>query len=96
VTASDVSYLSPTGKMYHSRALRVKYNGDYKPFVKQLRKWHESGELKEIILPGKHIYTYTLKGRHVVTNKNYPKMVAGINKPSDAFDTELSKGRLDF
>lgn len=49
-----------TGKIYHSRALRTKYKGDYKPFVKKLRLKLENNELKEIILPQKHCYIFRL------------------------------------
>ena len=47
-----------TGKTYHSRALRVKYNGRYKPFTLRLRAKHKIGELETIYLPQKHCYIY--------------------------------------
>lgn len=47
-----------TGKVYHSRALRTKYKGDYKPFVKKLREKKEKGLLEEIKLQGKHCFVY--------------------------------------
>ena len=50
-----------TGKAYHSRALRTKYKGEYKPFVKVLREKYDKGLLEEIEVPGKHIYVYPLK-----------------------------------
>ena len=66
-----------TGKTFHSRALRTKYNGDYKPFVKVLRKKHEMGLLEEITVPGKHIYVYPLrkstKKKFQNLKKEYPK-----------------------
>ena len=49
-----------TGKIYHSRALRTKYKGEYKPFVKRLRKKLEEGSLETIELAGKHRYIYVL------------------------------------
>lgn len=59
---SDTGYKDlKTGKVYHSRALRTKYKGEYKPFVKRLRKMKEEGKLVEIDLPGKHCYVYSLK-----------------------------------
>lgn len=59
LSASDKGYLDPeSGKTYHSRALRTKYKGDYKPFVKRLRAKLEKGELKEIVLKGKHCFVY--------------------------------------
>lgn len=47
-----------TGKTYHSRALRTKYKGDYKPFVKKLREKLQTAQLKPIDLPGKHCFIY--------------------------------------
>jgi hypothetical protein len=49
-----------SGKVYHSRALRTKYKGDYKPFVKRLREKQQRGQLEEIILNGKYCYVYRL------------------------------------
>lgn len=49
-----------TGKIYHSRALRTKYNGDYKPFVKILRKKLEMGQLIPLELKPKYCYIYKL------------------------------------
>jgi len=60
-TASDRGYkCKETGKIYHSRALRTKYKGEFKPFVKRLRQKQEAGLLEEIVLSGKFIYTYQL------------------------------------
>ena len=60
MTPDDKGYFDPTtNKIYHSRALRTKYKGEYKPFVKRLRKMHKEGVLKEIILKGKYRYIYT-------------------------------------
>jgi hypothetical protein len=64
VSAADVGYFDPeNGKTYHSRALRTKYKGDYKPFVKKLRSKLESGLLKKVELPGKHCYVYRMERR---------------------------------
>lgn len=49
-----------TGKVYHSRALRTKYKGDYKPFVKVLRKRLEDGQLEPFDIPQKHCYIYSM------------------------------------
>lgn len=58
-SASDIGYLdTETNKVYHSRALRTKYKGDYKPFVKKLRHKKESGILQEIKLQGKHCFVF--------------------------------------
>ena len=64
VSADDKGFRDPeTGKTYHSRALRTKYNGDFKPFVKKLRAKHEAGLLEVVELPGKHCYTYAMKAK---------------------------------
>jgi len=64
VTAADKGYKDPeTGKVYHSRALRTRYKGDYKPFVKRLRAKLAAGLLEIVELPGKHCYVYTFAGR---------------------------------
>lgn len=61
ISSQDKGYLDKeTGKVYHSRALRTKYKGDYKPFVKKLREKKENGILQEITLKGKHCYIYKL------------------------------------
>tara|TARA_R110000772_G_scaffold6452_5_gene22492 strand:- start:2855 stop:3436 length:582 start_codon:yes stop_codon:yes gene_type:complete len=49
-----------TGKVYHSRALRTRYKGEYKPFVKKLRKKLDEGLLEEIVLTGKHRFIYVI------------------------------------
>lgn len=59
ITPDDKGYFDPsTGKTYHSRALRTKYKGDYKPFVKRLRAKLVSGELQPVVLKGKYCYVY--------------------------------------
>lgn len=50
-----------TGKVYHSRALRTKYKGEYKPFVKRLRAKFAAGFLETIDLPGKHCFIYRFR-----------------------------------
>jgi hypothetical protein len=77
VSAGDKGFRdTETGKMYHSRALRTKYKGDFKPFVKKLRAKHEAGLLEVIELPGKHCYTYAIKANalnKVLTDTNPPE-----------------------
>ncbi len=60
-TAPDVVLETPDGKQYHSRAMRTKYKGELKPFAKRLCDLHFLGLLKEVSVPGKHIYLYRLK-----------------------------------
>jgi hypothetical protein len=61
-TSSDKGFRDPeSNKVYHSRALRTKYNGEFKPFVKILRSKYESGMLEVVNLPGKHCYVYSMK-----------------------------------
>ena len=50
-----------TGKTYHSRALRTKYKGDYKPFVKRLRDRLCNGLLKPIDIPPKHCFVFKIR-----------------------------------
>ena len=50
-----------TGKTYHSRALRTKYKGDYKPFVKILRDKLEKGILVPFAIPPKHCFVFKFK-----------------------------------
>ena len=60
MTPDDKGYYDPElDKTYHSRAMRTKYKGEYKPFVKRLRKKLEDGLLETIILKGKYSYVYT-------------------------------------
>ena len=73
-TATDTVLVTPEGKEYHSRALRTKYNGDYKPFVKRLRAMQERGELTSKVVPGKHIYTYSLDKKQKRNGREYPKL----------------------
>jgi len=60
-TGKDKGFFDPeTNKTYHSRALRTKYKGVYKPFVKILRKKLDDGILKPVDLPPKHCFIYKL------------------------------------
>ena len=60
-SSPDKGYIDKeTGKVYHSRALRTKYKGKYKPFVQKLRKKKEEGLLQEISLEGKHCFIFKL------------------------------------
>lgn len=62
-TAADIVLETPEGKRYHSRAMRTKYNGQLKPFAKRLVGLHNAGLLREVPVPGKHIYLYPLQCR---------------------------------
>ena len=58
-TSDDKGYYDlEHDRVYHSRALRTKYKGEYKPFVKKLREKLKNGLLTEIILKGKYCYVY--------------------------------------
>lgn len=70
-TNSDKILITPDGKKYHSRSLRVKYNGKLKPFAEKLNSMLVAGVLIEKEVSGKHIYVYPLK--KPVTKTNYPK-----------------------
>jgi hypothetical protein len=50
-----------TGKIHHSRALRTKYKGDFKPFVKALREKLSRGGLEKIVLQPKYCFLYEFK-----------------------------------
>lgn len=64
LSGADNGFLDlETGKVYHSRALRTKYKGDYKPFVKKLRSKLEAGLLTPLRLPPKHCYIYRINNR---------------------------------
>ena len=59
MSGKDNGYVDiESGKTYHSRALRTKYKGEYKPFVKKLRKKLDDGLLRPIKLPQKYCYVY--------------------------------------
>jgi len=55
-----------TGKIYHSRALRTKYKGEFKPFVKRLRQRLDEGILEPINLKPKHTYVYYMDRRDAI------------------------------
>lgn len=62
LSGKDKGFLDKeTGKIYHSRALRTKYKGDYKPFVKRLREKLSNGKLIQIDLPQKHCFVFRYK-----------------------------------
>jgi len=62
MTPDDKGYYDPAAnKTYHSRALRTKYKGEYKPFVKKLRQKLEDGLLETVVLKGKYCYVYRLR-----------------------------------
>lgn len=64
MSSKDLGYKDiETGKTYHSRALRTKYKGDYKPFVKRLRERLADGLLLPVVLPAKHCFIYNLRSR---------------------------------
>jgi len=73
-TAVDVVLETPEGKRYHSRAMRTKYNGRLKPFAERLQELHRNGLLKEVKVPGKHVYLYPLhKTAELPAGMRYPK-----------------------
>jgi len=93
-TPGDVSLVTPDGRRYHSRALRTKFNGRYKPFVLRLRQLDAAGELRREQLQGKHIYTYTLAGVHRHGGMEYPKGTLAHNAPRRRIDAAERQGRL--
>lgn len=59
LSGKDTGFLDKeTHKIYHSRALRTKYKGEYKPFVKRLREKLEHGILVPIKIPPKHCFVF--------------------------------------
>lgn len=73
-TAPDILLRDPDGKIYHSRAVRTKYKGELKPFAKRLQNLDNVGLLERVPVPGKHIYTFSLVGKHLCsTAALYPK-----------------------
>ena len=70
ISAKDTGYRDiATGKTYHSRALRTKYKGRYKPFVMVLRDKLAKGELEQIELKGKYCYVYPIQRKKRQKNK---------------------------
>lgn len=79
VTPDDRGFYDPDlDKTYHSRAMRTKYKGEYKPFVKRLRAKLEAGLLTEVVLKGKLCYVYRFnrrkrEGRCMLSGNGYNK-----------------------
>lgn len=73
ITNPDVLLKDTSGKLYHSRAMRTKYNGKLKPFAQKLKDQYNQGLLEFVSVPGKHIYKFLLKGKHKANPENYPK-----------------------
>ena len=64
LSGKDKGFLDKeTGKVYHSRALRTKYKGEYKPFVKKLREKLEEGLLTPFQIPPKHCFVFRFADR---------------------------------
>ena len=64
LSGKDKKLLDPiTGKVHHSRSMRVTSNGQYKPFALRLREQYAKGELEMIDLPPKHCYIYRFPSR---------------------------------
>ena len=60
-SSNDIGFKDvESGKVYHSRVLRNKYKGEYKPFAKKLRAKKDNHELIQVKLMGKHCYVYLL------------------------------------
>lgn len=73
LSGKDKAYMdNETGKVYHSRALRTKYKGEFKPFVQRLRDKLSLGLLTEVVLPGKHTYVYVLGKCSSLINLSLP------------------------
>ena len=61
-SGKDTAYYdAETGKTHHSRSLRVKYKGQYKPFAQRLRTKLAEGKLDRIALPGKHCFVFHMR-----------------------------------
>ena len=61
ISAPDKAFRDERGKLHHSRSLRTRYRGEFKPFVKRLRAQREAGLLEQIDLPGKHVFLFRLR-----------------------------------
>lgn len=69
VSGKDNGFLdNETGKIYHSRALRTKYKGDFKPFVKRLREKLNTGVLTPFAIPPKHCFIFRFKPKLIRNN----------------------------
>lgn len=66
MSGRDQGFRDENGRIYHSRALRTKYKGDYKPFVKVLRQKLASGLLVPVEIPPKFCYTFSLRTRGAI------------------------------
>ena len=53
--------IDDTGKIYHDKATRTKYNGELKPFAKILIEKLNTGMAKYVVTEGKMIYVYKLR-----------------------------------
>lgn len=53
--------LKYNGKLYHDRAIRVKYKGELKPFSKELKDALDNGLAEWVETAGKHTYVYKLR-----------------------------------
>lgn len=53
--------------------MRTKYKGELKPFARKLKEQYDAGLLRQIEVPGKHIYTFNLKTKQQANPENYPK-----------------------
>jgi len=73
-TSSDILLRTPEGKIYHSRAMRTKYKGEFKPFALRLQLLEQQGLLEKVQVPGKHIYVMVLNGKFNFLKKDYPKL----------------------
>lgn len=56
--AKKVKY---NGKLYHDRATRVYYNGELKPFSRELKEALERGEAEWVNTAGKHTFVYKVR-----------------------------------
>ena len=72
-TSKDVLLKTPEGRTYHSRAMRTTYKGRLKPFAARLQEQWSDGNLEKVVVPGKHVYTYSLIGVHKRVGVPYPK-----------------------
>ena len=66
LSGKDSGFLDPeTGRIHHSRALKVRYNqgrlkGQFKPFVKVLRAKKDAGLLISVTIPQKLCFVFDL------------------------------------
>ena len=55
--------VTPTGRLYHDKAIRTKYNGKLKPFAQRLKDSLDLGEYYYKTTKGKDVWIYKMKGR---------------------------------